>query len=144
MKSLILATVLSLGFAAPALAGGDWLPPVKDPLTLKECGSCHMAFQPGFLSAAAWQKMMGNLADHYGDNAEMAPEKVRAITQYLTANAGGYRRGVSDSKITDTAWFARKHRKVAPEVWTRKEVMSKSNCSACHKQAEQGNYDDDD
>lgn len=143
MTRLILAALLTLGISQPAWAGGDWVPPVKDPLTLKECGSCHLAFQPAFLSANAWRKMMANLADHYGDNAEMAPEKVRAVTDYLVANAGGYRRGVSESKITDTDWFARKHRKVAPQTWARPDVMTKSNCAACHKQAELGNYDDD-
>ncbi|MDH5218993.1 MAG: diheme cytochrome c, partial [Gammaproteobacteria bacterium] len=44
---------------------------VTDSLYKEECSACHMAYQPGLLPARSWEKMMDNLADHFGENAEL-------------------------------------------------------------------------
>jgi hypothetical protein len=36
----------------------------------------------------------------------------------------------------------REHRKVAADRWGNPSVKSKANCTACHKGAEQGIYED--
>ncbi|MFA7429118.1 MAG: diheme cytochrome c [Rhodospirillaceae bacterium] len=154
MIHAVLAVPLLL--AAPARAGDDWAPPVTDPVVQKECGSCHMAFQPAFLPARSWRVMMGTLRDHFGDNASVSEDKVRHITAYLEANAGDTaRRGLgpdfmrriaptaSPQRITETPEFVREHRKVSAHAWQRPGVVTKSNCVACHPGAEQGYYDDD-
>jgi nitrate/TMAO reductase-like tetraheme cytochrome c subunit len=143
IRATTLAVVLGLAASLPARAGDDYVPPVRDPLVLKECGSCHMAFQPAFLTANAWRTMMGNLSDHFGDNAEMAPEKVQAITDYLVNNASRFKRTSDGQRITQAYWFEKKHRKVPPHVWKDPKVMTASNCPACHQGAEQGWYEDD-
>ncbi len=82
----LLAALLLL--ASPAYAGNDWMPPVKDATVQKECGACHMAFQPGFLPARSWTRMMGSLSDHFGEDASLPDDKTEIISAYLTANAG--------------------------------------------------------
>ena len=70
----------------------------------------------------------------------LPPDQVAAISTYLTANAG---RGDSNlSRITDQRWWQHEHRRNAAD-WTRPEVKAKSNCRACHKEADKGLYDDD-
>jgi hypothetical protein len=51
------------------------VPPVTHAATLKECGECHMAYQPGLLPAASWNRIMDGLADHFGENASVLPAK---------------------------------------------------------------------
>lgn len=153
MKRIILAAALGLA-ALPARA--DQVRPVTDPETLQACSECHMAFQPAFLPARSWTRMMGQLSDHFGDNAAMAPDKAERIRQVLVAGAadtGGGRAGAKalrgigahevPLRLTGTPRFQRKHDHIAAREWTRPEVMSKSNCPACHRGAEAGAYDDD-
>jgi len=151
----ITLALLALVAAGPALADDDWIPPVTDELTMAECGDCHMAFQPGFLPARSWEAMMDGLADHFGDDATIAPEKADHIRAYLTANAGDrirsemareYMRWVREGgvplRITENPEFLGEH-DFRPSVWERPEVVTKSNCPACHQAAERGDYEDD-
>ncbi|MQX35736.1 cytochrome C [Roseospira navarrensis] len=149
---------LAAGTAQPGSARADddeWIPPVTHQLTQEECGDCHMAFQPGFLPARSWLAMMNGLADHFGDDATIAPEKADEILVYLMANAGDaqpsglareYMRYVREDgvplRITENPAFLDEH-DFRPSVWERPEVVTKSNCLACHKDAERGYYDDD-
>ncbi len=139
--------------ASPAFAGDDWMPPVKDATVQKECGACHMAFQPGFLPARSWTRMMGSLADHFGEDASLPDDKIEIIRNYLTANAGDVvNRGRSrkymqwiapggmPQRITENPDFLRKHR-FADSVWKDPKVVTKSNCVACHSGAERGFYE---
>ena len=147
----LLAALLSV--AAPARAGNDWMPPVRDATVRKECGACHMAFQPGFLPARSWTRMMDNLADHFGEDATLPDDTVEIIRTYLTANAGDVVRqgragkymqwvapGGTPQRITENPDFLRKHR--FPEsVWKDPKVLTRSNCLACHTGAESGRYE---
>lgn len=162
MKKLILTGIFTMvaglgvaGYAvSPVSAGGNSMPPVKDAAVLKECGACHMAFQPAFLPARSWEKMMSGLKDHFGENAELNPATAQAITDYLTANA--YDKGKSRGKelsaseaplrITETPWFKQKHGKkdrTAPATLKRRGAKSAADCKACHKEADKGLYEDD-
>lgn len=153
MKRMILAAALTLA-ALPARA--DQVRPLTDPETVKACGECHMAFQPAFLPARSWTRMMGQLSDHFGDNASMAPDKAERIRQVLVAGAADTGGGKAGSKalrgigsnevplrITELPRFQRKHDRISEREWKRPEVMTKSNCVACHRGAEQGSYEDD-
>ena len=141
MRILSLALLAALA-ASPAFAGDHRVAPVRDPLVQKECGQCHMAFQPGLLPAASWDKMMANLADHFGDDASLNAEKTASIRSYLVANAGRARHGDVPARITQSRWFVHEH-DFPEKVWKRPDVITKSNCAACHRGAEQGFYDDD-
>lgn len=153
MRALILAPLLAL-LALPARAGDDWMPPVTDPMVQKECGSCHMAFQPGFLPARSWHKLMDGLADHFGEDVRLAADKEAAIRAALVAQAGDVARrgragkamrrldGQTPLRLTETPDFLRKHQ-LPERVWKDPKVVSKSNCPACHRGAERGWYEED-
>lgn len=152
--------MLAVGFSAlvlsRAIAGGShYFPPVADPLVLEECGTCHLAFAPSMLPAISWKRMMGDLENHFGDNAAVDPALAEKITAYLVDNAGdtgGRRygekllRGVNPDKaslrITELPKWLREHRKVPDWEWRHKEVRTRANCAACHVDAERGYYDE--
>ena len=45
--------------------------PGESKLYGQECGSCHFPYQPGLLPAVSWERIMGGLEDHFGENAEL-------------------------------------------------------------------------
>jgi hypothetical protein len=132
--------------------------PVRNALYAKECGSCHFAYPPGLLPARSWQKLMGNLADHFSDNAELPQEDAVAIADYLVKNAAdrsNYRRSVkiADSltarqtplRITQVPYIAGKHREIPARLVTgNPKVKSLSQCAACHTKAEAGSFSERD
>ena len=85
--AVLLAATWALGLAS--LAGADDIDvgPNTNPAYVSECGSCHFAYQPGLMPAPAWRKVMGNLHDHFGDNAETNVKAREAILAYLVAGA---------------------------------------------------------
>jgi hypothetical protein len=152
--------LLVIGFSALVLGraqagGGHYYPPVTDPVVKEECGSCHLVFAPSMLPASSWTRMMGDLKNHFGDDASVEPAIAKRITEYLTSNAadtGGNRysgkllRGVSTSnaplRITELPKWVSEHRKVPAWEWKHKDVRTKANCAACHLDAQQGYYDE--
>lgn len=124
--------------------------PVRQPMPKayqQECASCHMAFEPRFLPAASWQRIMGNLKNHYGTDASIDAETAASITQWLLPQAGSYRRVSQtpppEDRITRSAWFVRKHDEIPQSVFKRASIKSASNCMACHTGTDKGQYDED-
>jgi len=140
MHMRIVAVAVLILAATAALADEvERVPPVTHAPTLKECGECHMAFQPALLPAAGWDRIMDGLADHFGDNAALPPAVAAEIRAYLTRHAG---RGDGRlMRITEQRWWLHEH-DFRPEVWRRRDVASKANCEACHRLAGQGNFDE--
>jgi len=139
-----LACSLALG-AAWAWADGPLMPAQVLPLYKQECAACHTAYPPGLLPAASWRRIMTGLDRHYGSDASLEPAQVQQVSAWLQAHAGTYKRvreEPPEDRITRSAWFARKHREVGAAVWQRASVKSPAQCSACHTQAEQGNFDE--
>lgn len=129
--------------------------PVSNALYAKECGSCHFAYQPGLLPVATWNQIMGNLAEHFGENAELTEADRGALSAYLNSNAadragnsrfagiGNSMQGQTDLRISTTRYFQRKHHEVPPRlVNDNPKVGSFARCDACHTGAAQGNYDE--
>jgi hypothetical protein len=108
-----------------------------------ECGACHVAYPPRLLPARTWQDMMRGLERHFGTDASVDAAVASEITAFLSRYAGRDRGVAPSLRITDTAWFARKHRDVPATAWTRPAIKSRANCGACHPGAERGDFDDD-
>ena len=53
------------------------------PVYQTECGGCHLAYPAWLLPATAWERIMGSLADHFGDDASLDPTTVLDISAYL-------------------------------------------------------------
>ena len=146
-------TVLINGVRA---GGGHYFPPVTDALTLEECTACHIAYPASMLPAVSWAKLMSGLEDHFGDDASLDAATRAAITDYLVANAadtGGYRwgrrmlRGVDydlpPARITSLPRWEHKHDEVPQRRWKSEKVKSPANCGACHRDADQGYFEED-
>ncbi len=154
IQTIVMAAVFA---AAPYLVraeGGASLPPINHAATLKECGACHIPFQPQMLPARSWRMIMSNLGSHFGDNAAL-PETTRSdIEAYLVTNAAdapasmaaGWRflRGTSPDatplRITETAFWRGAHGEIPDAIFADPRVKLRSNCAACHRGAQQGQY----
>lgn len=144
----LLALTLALATLAPAaLADSGRLLPRDVPVAYRqECAACHTAYAPGMLPAASWQRIMAGLDRHYGSDASLDDATVRQLSTWLQVHAGTYKR-VSEAppqdRITRSAWFERKHRRIDAAVWNHASVNSAAQCAACHSRAAQGDYEDD-
>ena len=136
--------------------GSHVLPKLVHKNWQQECASCHIAYAPALLPKASWRRLMGGLDQHFGENASLDPATQADILRFLEANAAdsgtsrmGSRvmQGVNPNeaplRITETRWFVRKHDEVSAATWSRKSIGSAANCAACHRQAEQGVFDED-
>lgn len=137
---------LTLAAAGPAQADSQRPNVPLLPKYQQECAACHIAYPPGMLPAGSWARMTRTLDKHYGTDASLDDASVREISRWLQANAGTYKRVKEEppqDRITQTAWFVRKHRELDATVWRHVSVKSAANCAACHTRADQGEYDDD-
>jgi len=144
LVALCIAPLLAMASLAHADSDASARLPLL-PKYQEECAACHIAYAPGMLPAASWNRVMGSLDKHYGTNASLDEATVRELSAWLKVNAGTYKR-VSEEppqdRITRSAWFVRKHRKVDAQVWQLASVKSAANCAACHTGAEQGRYNE--
>ncbi|MFZ0457388.1 MAG: hypothetical protein WAM17_02890 [Rhodoplanes sp.] len=155
---LAVAPILAaLFFAVPLAADALRVAPVKDSVVVKECSACHMLYPAGLLPARSWSAMIADLANHFGDNAELDPATAKRVADYLTANSadgvgvsGKVLRGLDSAlvpkRITELPWWTRKHEgkgRVGTVELARKGAKFKGDCKACHADAERGVFDDD-
>jgi len=129
---------------------------VKNPVYKEECGSCHMAYPPGLLPTRSWTKIMANLENHFGDNAELDSQTHQSISQLLqkySSDQSDYRRsqkfnhsiktGDVPVRISKVPYFIRKHDEIPDRLVTgNPKVKSFSQCNACHSKAEQGSFNE--
>lgn len=149
-KNKLIGVLMGVAFTAGALAddnhGGRQAQVINNAPYKQECAACHTAYSPGMLPAASWQRIMSGLDKHYGRDASLEPETVATLTQYLTQNAGSYRRARNappEDRITKSDWFVRKHDEVPRAAWLSTNIKSASNCAACHTTADRGDFDED-
>ena len=149
LTSLVVAGLVAAGCALAE--GGAAVPPIENADVTKECGACHMAYQPEMLPQRSWRVIMADLSNHFGENASL-PEATRAdIENYLVANAGDapgsaqgnrFMRGIpadaTPIRITDTRFWKRGHSEISAADFAK--VKSKANCAGCHTNAAAGVY----
>lgn len=113
----------------------------------QECSGCHITYAPGLLPAESWRKMMSGLDKHFGSDASLDEQDNKEITGFLVSNASNrWSASTAPLRITESAWFKRKHddHEINPRVWKNPKVKSPANCGACHPQAERGNFNEHD
>ena len=54
---------------------------------LKECGACHLAYQPQLLPKRSWEKIMSTLDKHFGDSATLDEATRTEILDYIVRNS---------------------------------------------------------
>jgi len=133
---------------------GSDVAPVTNPQYTSECGACHFAYQPGLLPARSWKRIMSGLNDHFGENAELSPEVLDALTRYLVDTAADNSSAKRSRKITasltpndaplritEVPYIVSKHRELPNRVVKgNPKVGSLSRCAACHTQAAKGSF----
>lgn len=138
----------------PGQSSGKSIKFVSTPIYKEECGSCHLAFLPGFLPKRSWEKMMATLDDHFGENASLDDDPRQEITTFLVGNAADAKTSTPRSKriakmvaesesplrITETVFWQRKHYSIKRYVWKREKIGTKAKCEACHRDADKGQY----
>jgi hypothetical protein len=163
MKRWILLAMLST-----AALAGSWseiferkkgIEPVRSTLYDQACGECHFAYQPGWLPARSWEKMMRpeELEDHFGDNAELMESERLEVLKFLVENSAEssrYKRSrkimaaikahETPLRISQTRYLDRKHSEIPLRLIEQEKVRSLAHCGRCHEGADKGNFDDDD
>lgn len=122
-----------------------------DPVYKSTCSECHIAYNPSLLPAAAWVGIMAGLKDHFGENATVSRSDAETITAWLTAHAAE----TADTKVahrlaapitaapyalTGSRYWKRLHEEIPDAVFASRAVGARSNCAACHGDAEPGRF----
>lgn len=129
---------------------------VSQPVYQTECGGCHQAYQPDLLPSGSWSRLLDGLDQHFGETVQVEPKSLETIRTYLTQNAADRSHaelarkimhslhGQIPLRISDVPYIHKEHHDLAPDVYRRASIGSPGNCVACHRGAENGDYDDDD
>jgi cytochrome b len=117
------------------------------------CGECHLAYHPSLLPQRSWQRLLDGQADHFGEDLFLEPETLVVLREYVAANSAeqvvresSWRtlRSLSAEaqplRITDTPYWQQVHSGIDEVVWQYAAVNGKSNCAACHRDAERGGF----
>ncbi|MBI3478955.1 MAG: cytochrome b/b6 domain-containing protein [Nitrosomonadales bacterium] len=120
-----------------------------------ECGGCHLAFHPNLLPARSWQKLMDGQNKHFGTDLALDDATKAAVLAFLLNNAAEHsdreaaykiNRSIKASeaplRITETPYWVKKHAEISDAIWRSPKVKTKSNCGACHEDAEAGTFED--
>ena len=135
LSGLLVAGVLT---AASAHGGSHQYGPYPAKY-VEECGSCHVSYPPQAMTATGWETQMRGLSRHYGTDASLDAESSKTISAYLMAHATTKEKRApteATARLTKTRWFSKEHGIVPPKG------QSFSNCSVCHTQAEQGDFNE--
>jgi hypothetical protein len=126
--------------------------PNTDATYVKECGSCHFAYQPGWLPERSWRALMGSLSSHFGENATISASGHQAVLNYLVSGAAdrvgnarsreivtAVKAGESPTSITKVLYVGGIHGGfLDPAFEGKPKVKTLTHCPACHLQAERG------
>lgn len=150
MRALLMSASFLASLAVQADSSFGLMPMPATPKYVAECGACHTAYAPGYLPARSWKKLMGELGNHFGDDASLDPASRDALSAELQAlaldspyanRAVAAKGGVGESqRLTTTPFFRFMHDEVPASFWRRVKVGSKANCGACHTKADQGRF----
>lgn len=156
----LLSVGLGIAEIARAGAGGGLigkltekhdLAPATNERYREECGGCHLAFLPELLSAKDWVDVMESPSQHFGDDLTLAPAVTQELSNYLVANAAKDKNAAHSSpiaaksgnppRITETIYCKNRHQEISLG-WVKRNsrVGSYANCQACHPDADQGNF----
>ena len=119
---------------------------------VKECGSCHFAYQPGWLPERSWRAIMSSLSSHFGENADLKVAQRQAVLDYLVANSADKARSMRSHEIMEVIKPSETPTSITkvlyvggihggfldPNFKGKPQVKTLANCSTCHEKAERG------
>jgi hypothetical protein len=148
--------VTVMGIAFLAIGPVSSANPAPDPTYVKECSACHLAYPSQFLPKRSWDRILGSLDKHFGENATLPAKSLASIKTYLEAHAAdsgnanprilaGVTASQTPLRITELPYWTRIHsRLMARKAFDAPKVKSAANCTACHRGAANGVFGDDD
>ena len=98
---------------------------------------------------------MGDLENHFGDDASLNEEDEKNILDFLVQYSAEKSTKEASFKIlksqenkdiiaiSQTTFWKNEHKEIPKEVFLHKSVKSKANCKACHSDVEKGLIEDD-
>ena len=152
---LIIMSIAPLLMALHNHGEGGSLLEVTNITYRNNCGTCHIAYQAGLLPERSWLKIL-NSSGHAGGGVSLNREAKAEIEKYLVQNSADKSQSKRSMKIltsigndaptriSEIPYIKKKHRDIREDVFARTTIRSRANCSACHKRADNGIYDDDD
>ncbi len=132
-------------------ADDSYIEPITDQITKDECSACHYAFPAEFLPQASWKKILGDLENHFGEDASLDEQTTRHIKEYLIARSGDagslpskFVHGLDNEnppvRITETKYWISKHIHISHEKLQSGLAGLKAVCTVCHRRVENGDY----
>lgn len=111
-----------------------------------ECASCHIGYAPYLLPRIAWEKMMSDLENHFGDDAsfEGEDEVLGFLVRHSSENYANKfrvslaRESSDEMAISNRAFFKLAHQNLQGSIFSAEAIKSKANCNACHENIEMG------
>ncbi len=155
LRGAVLAALVAaaMWWANQALAGlpdTRWRPVQPASAYVDNCADCHFAYHPSLRTAEGWRRIMAGLSGHYGEDASVGEADGQAILSYLAANdANSFstlaavrigRARAKDERLTETAFWKHRHGHIPKAIFASRAVGAKSNCKACHRDAESGRF----
>ena len=99
--------------------------------------------------------MMAGQDQHFGSDLALDAATSAAVLKFMVDNAANQHRteagfkidqsvpkDTTPQRITETPYWVKKHREIAAADWADPLVKRKSNCAACHADADLGTYED--
>ena len=147
---------LILGASLALVGPGNSALPQVEPAYVKECGACHIPYPAQYLPKRSWERILGSLDKHFGENATLSPKALQPIKAYLDSHAAdsaaGNPRIMRDVAVNNTPlrivempfWIHIHHKQIERKAFDTPKVKNAGNCAACHKGAANGQFGDDD
>ena len=129
-----------------------------------KCGACHQPYPPFMLPNSSWERIRGDLSNHFGENISStikknkkristneqrvifnflkrhsADKSTREISLKVMKSLNGAR---GRKSITKIQYWKDTHADISPKIFKSEKVKDKSNCFACHKNFEKGMIED--
>lgn len=138
-------------FSMNVFGDSGYIEPVTDRIAKEECNACHFAFPAMMLPQASWKKILGNLENHFGEDASLDSRTRQHIGQYLVSRSGdagstpskfirGLDNGNPPIRITETEYWIEKHLHISEEKLQSGLAGLKASCAVCHLRAVNGIY----
>jgi hypothetical protein len=109
-----------------------------------------LCIPPNLLPKHSWVKLMGNLENHFGDDASLDAKDTKEILDFLLKNSAEtsskqaslkFLNSIGNKDIiamSQTTYWEKTHKKIDPKLFKHEQIQSKANCKACHSDIEKG------
>ncbi len=149
-------SALILGLSLALVGTGNSALPQVEPAYVKECGACHIPYPAQYLPKRSWERILGSLDKHFGENATLSPKALTPIKTYLDSHAADSAAGnprimrdvgvnIMPLRIVEMPFWIHIHRKqIDRHAFDNPKIKNAGNCGACHRGAANGKFGDDD